>query len=42
MLQFLNRYLPQDIVIKEVAEASERFHARYNATGKQYSYYKFE
>lgn len=39
MLQFLNRYLPQDIVIKEVAEASERFHARYNATGKQYSYY---
>jgi tRNA pseudouridine38-40 synthase len=39
MLQFLNRYLPQDIVIKEVSEASERFHARYNAKGKQYSYY---
>lgn len=36
---FLNRYLPQDIVIKEVAEMPERFHARYNARGKQYSYY---
>lgn len=39
MREFLNRYLPKDIVIKEVEEASERFHARYNGTGKQYSYY---
>ncbi|MDT2739312.1 tRNA pseudouridine(38-40) synthase TruA [Enterococcus canintestini] len=39
MLNFLNRYLPNDIVIKDVAEMSERFHARYNASGKQYSYY---
>lgn len=39
MLDWLNRYLPQDIVIKKVEEASERFHARYNASGKQYSYY---
>lgn len=39
MLDWLNRYLPQDIVIKDVEEATERFHARYNVTGKQYSYY---
>lgn len=39
ILDWLNRYLPQDIVIKKVEEASERFHARYNAFGKQYSYY---
>ncbi|KAF1304962.1 MULTISPECIES: tRNA pseudouridine(38-40) synthase TruA [Enterococcus] len=39
MLDFLNRYLPRDIVVKKVEEASERFHARYNASGKQYSYY---
>ena len=39
MLSFLNRYLPGDIVVKEVTEMPERFHARYNATGKQYSYY---
>ena len=38
MLSFLNRYLPGDIVVKEVTEMPERFHARYNATGKQYSY----
>lgn len=39
MLEFLNRYLPKDIVIKKVEEVPERFHARYNAIGKQYSYY---
>jgi tRNA pseudouridine38-40 synthase len=39
MLTFLNRYLPRDIVVKEVEEMPERFHARYNATGKKYSYY---
>ncbi|WP_086314412.1 tRNA pseudouridine(38-40) synthase [Enterococcus sp. 7F3_DIV0205] len=39
MLEFLNRYLPRDIVIKKVEEVPERFHARYNATGKKYSYY---
>ncbi|MBM7709858.1 tRNA pseudouridine(38-40) synthase TruA [Enterococcus lemanii] len=36
---FLNRYLPRDIVITKVEEVPERFHARYNATGKKYSYY---
>lgn len=39
MRDFLNRYLPQDIVITKVEEMPERFHARYNATGKKYSYY---
>ena len=39
ILDWLNRYLPQDIVIKNVEEATDRFHARYNAIGKQYSYY---
>lgn len=35
---YLNRYLPDDIGIIDVREASERFHARYNAMGKTYSY----
>lgn len=35
---YLNRYLPDDIAVKEVREASPRFHARYNATGKTYRY----
>lgn len=39
MVDFLNRYLPQDIVVKKAEEVPERFHARYNAVGKQYSYY---
>lgn len=39
MLDFMNRYLPQDIIIKKVEDVPERFHARYNTTGKKYSYY---
>ncbi|MGX7420250.1 tRNA pseudouridine(38-40) synthase TruA [Carnobacterium gallinarum] len=39
MLDLLNRYLPRDIVVKKVVEVPERFHARYNATGKKYSYH---
>lgn len=35
---YLNRYLPDDIAVKEVKEASERFHARYKAVGKTYRY----
>lgn len=35
---YLNRYLPDDICIKNVTEASDRFHSRYNATGKTYRY----
>jgi len=39
MLEFFHQYLPQDIVVKELKEMPERFHARYNAKSKQYSYY---
>ena len=39
ILEFLNRYLPRDIVVKKVEDMPERFHARYNAVGKKYSYY---
>ncbi len=35
---FLNRYLPDDIGILSVAEAAPRFHSRFNATGKIYTY----
>ena len=35
---YMNRYLPDDICIKEVKIASDRFHSRYNATGKTYRY----
>ena len=36
--EYMNRYLPEDISIREVREASSRFHARYNAIGKTYCY----
>lgn len=39
---YLNRYLPDDIAVREVKEASPRFHARYNATGKTYCYTCFD
>ena len=35
---YLNRYLPDDICVSEVATAGPRFHARYNAIGKTYRY----
>ncbi len=35
---YLNRYLPDDICVRDVKAASERFHSRYNATGKTYRY----
>lgn len=35
---YLNKYLPNDICVLEVHEASSRFHSRYNATGKTYEY----
>ena len=35
---YCNLYLPEDICIKEVAVAGERFHSRYNAIGKTYCY----
>ncbi len=39
---YLNRYLPDDIAVTEVREASPRFHARYNCTGKTYCYTCYE
>ncbi len=35
---YMNRYLPDDIGIREVKKASNRFHSRYNAFGKTYCY----
>ena len=35
---YMNHYLPDDIAVKEVREAAERFHARYKAVGKLYRY----
>ncbi len=36
--EYMNRYLPEDICVREVRVASERFHSRYNAMGKTYCY----
>ncbi|MBE5882169.1 MAG: tRNA pseudouridine(38-40) synthase TruA [Lachnospiraceae bacterium] len=35
---YVNHYLPEDIVVYEMTEVPERFHARYNAIGKTYQY----
>ena len=35
---YMNHYLPEDICVNEVKEASDRFHARYKAAGKLYTY----
>ena len=35
---YMNRYLPDAIAVREVKEAGDRFHARYNAIGKTYRY----
>ncbi len=42
ILTYMNRYLPDDIVVLEVKEAAERFHARYKAVGKTYQYTCFD
>lgn len=34
----MNRYLPEDISINELKICSDRFHSRFNATGKTYRY----
>jgi len=36
ILEYCNRYLPEDIAVVEVSEAAPRFHSRLNATGKRY------
>lgn len=35
---YMNRYLPDDICVREVKKAGDRFHSRYNARGKTYCY----
>ena len=35
---YMNRYLPEDICVNDVREAADRFHARYRAVGKLYTY----
>jgi hypothetical protein len=35
---YMNHYLPDDICVREVRVASDRFHSRYNAVGKTYCY----
>lgn len=39
ILDYLHQYLPQDISVTSLKEASERFHARYNCLTKRYGYY---
>lgn len=38
IMSYVNQYLPEDIAVISVKEASERFHSRLNATGKTYCY----
>lgn len=38
ILEYMNHYLPEDICVREVRVASDRFHSRYNALGKTYCY----
>ncbi len=35
---YMNTYLPEDIAVLEVQKASDRFHSRFNASGKTYCY----
>ncbi len=35
---YMNTYLPEDIAVSEVQKASDRFHSRFNASGKTYCY----
>lgn len=37
--QYMNRYLPEDIVVLRAELADERFHSRLNAVGKEYEYH---
>ncbi len=38
IMDYINAYLPDDIGIIDIREASERFHSRLNAIGKTYRY----
>ena len=38
ILDYLNRYLPEDVAVLTLERAPERFHARLSAVGKRYRY----
>ncbi len=38
VINYLNRYLPEDIRVTSITEADERFHSRLNAVSKTYEY----
>jgi tRNA pseudouridine38-40 synthase len=38
IMEYMNGYLPEDIVVKEIKEVNERFHSRYNVKDKTYLY----
>ncbi len=38
ILEYINKYLPDDIAVTELSQADERFHARLNAKRKTYLY----
>ncbi len=38
IMNYLNHYLPGDILVKSVEEADERFHSRLNSVSKTYEY----
>lgn len=38
LLEIFNQYLPEDIAVRSVKEAGERFHSRFSATEKTYQY----
>ena len=38
VMDYLNRYLPEDIAVVDARQAGDRFHARLNAVGKVYRY----
>ncbi len=38
IMDYLNRYLPEDIAVTSIQEADERFHSRLNAVSKTYEY----
>lgn len=38
MLNYLNRYLPEDIAVVQIDKVDEKFHARFNCKSKTYRY----
>lgn len=39
IMSYINQYLPDDIAVIRLEEAPDRFHSRFNATGKVYTYW---